>query len=163
MGVPKILQTSTFRWASVASGAFALFVLVVSGFVYWKTDRYLVERSDHVISLQLNVVSALPFERKVDAIEYQLSEDPRGVQFAGLFRPDGSRIAGNLESLPPGLTLDDSVQSTEVKRSGPHGVETRVVRAVGRHLPGGEVLVIGRDVDEALEISRVVSQALALG
>ncbi|MDB5611517.1 MAG: sensor histidine kinase [Bradyrhizobium sp.] len=163
MGLPEFVRTTTFRSAAVAAGAFAVFVLVLFGFIYWKTDRYLIARSDRVITSQLNVMSALPLQRKADVIEYQLSEDPRGVQFAGLFRPDGSRIAGNLESLPPGLTLDDSVQSTEVKRSGPHGVETRVVRAVGRHLPGGEVLVIGRDVDEALEISRVVSQALALG
>jgi hypothetical protein len=91
-------------------------------------------------------------------IEYQLSEDPRGVQFAGLFGPDGSRMAGNLEGLPPGLKLDDSVQSAEVKRSSPNGVETRVVRATGQYLPGGDVLVIGREVDEAMEISKVVSR-----
>jgi signal transduction histidine kinase len=163
MGVPKILQTSTFRWASVASGAFALFVLVVFGFVYWKTDRYLVERSDHVISLQLNIVSALPFERKVDAIEYQLAEDPRGVQFAGLFRPDGSRIAGNLARLPAALKLDATSQSVELVKAGAGENQTRPVRAIGRRLPDGNVLVVGRNVDEAKELSTIVSQALALG
>jgi signal transduction histidine kinase len=163
MGLPEFVRTTTFCWAAVAAGAFAVFVLVLFGFIYWKTEHYLIARSDHVIASQLNVMSALPLERKADVIDYQLSQDPRGVQFAGLFRPDGSRIAGNLASLPPGLKLDDSVQSAEVKRSNPNGVETRVVRAIGEHLPGGEVLVIGRDVDEALEISKVVSQALALG
>jgi signal transduction histidine kinase len=65
--------------------------------------------------------------------------------------------------MPPGLKLDDSAQSAEVKGSGPSGVETRVVRAIGTRLPDGDVLVIGRDVDEARELSKVVSQALALG
>ena len=39
----------------------------------------------------------------------------------------------------------------------------QVVRAIGRRLQNGDVLVIGRNVDETREISRVVGQALALG
>jgi signal transduction histidine kinase len=163
MGLPEFVRTTTFRAAAVATGAFAIFVLVLFGFIYWKTDRYLIARSDHVIASQLSVISALPLERKADVIDYQLSEDPRGVQFVGLFRPDGSRVAGNLDSLPPDLKLDNSVQSAEVKRKSASGVEKRVVRAIGQHLPDGDVLIIGRDVDEAIEISKVVGQALALG
>jgi signal transduction histidine kinase len=111
--------------------------------------------------LQLNVVSALPPERKVDAIDYQLAEDPRGVQFAGLFRPDGSRIAGNLSRLPSTLKLDATVQNVELARDGEKGAQ--LVRAIGRVLPNGDVLVIGRNVDEPKELSKVVSQALVLG
>jgi signal transduction histidine kinase len=113
--------------------------------------------------LQLDVVSALPFERKVDAIEYQLAEDPRGVQFAGLFGSDGSRISGNLARLPSTLTLDATPQSTELLKVGAGENQTRLVRAIGRNLPDGNVLVIGRKVDEAMELSTVVRQALALG
>jgi signal transduction histidine kinase len=163
MGLPELVRTTTFRSAAVATGAFAIFVLVLFGFIYWKTDRYLIARSDHVIASQLSVISALPLERKADVIDYQLSEDPRGVQFVGLFRPDGSRVVGNLDSLPPDLKLDNSVQSAEVKRKSGSGVEKRVVRAIGQYLPDGDMLIIGRDVDEAIEISKVVGQALALG
>jgi signal transduction histidine kinase len=163
MGVPEILRTSTFRWACVASGAFAVFVLVLFGFISWKTDRYLVARSDRVISLQLNVLTALPLERKIGAIDYQLAEDPRGVQFAGLFGSDGSRIAGNLARLPSALKLDATAQSIALGRAGSGENQTRMVRAIGQKLPDGDVLVIGRDVDEAIELSMVVSQALALG
>jgi signal transduction histidine kinase len=161
MSIRDIAGTSTFRWASVAFGAFAAFVLVLFGFIYWKTDRYLVARSDQVVRLQLDVLTALPLERKVGAIDYQLAEDPRGVQFAGLFRADGSRIAGNLAHLPAALRLDATVQNAKLMRTG--APETRLVRAVGRVLPDGDVLVIGRHVDEAMELSTVVSQALALG
>jgi signal transduction histidine kinase len=163
MGLPEFARTNTFRSAVIAAVAFAVFVLVLFGFIYWTTDRYLVARSDHVIASQLSVISALPLERKADIINYQLSEDPRGVQFVGLFGPDGSRIAGNLDGPPAGLRLDDGVQSAQVNRTGPAGVETRDIRAIGKHLDGGQVLVIGRNVDEAVELSKVVSQALALG
>jgi signal transduction histidine kinase len=163
MGLPEFVQTSTFRSAAIAASAFAIFVLALFGFLYWKTDRYLVARSDHVIATQLKVMAALPAELKPHVIQYHLSQDPRGVQFAGMFRADGSRITGNLESLAPGLQLDDTVQSTLVRRNSQSGVETIKVRAVGEHLPNGDILIIARAVDEATEISRVVSQALALG
>jgi signal transduction histidine kinase len=164
MGLPDFARTTTFRSAAVAAGAFAIFVLVLFGFIYWNTDRYLIARSDHVIASQLREMSAMPPERQADIIAYHLSEDPRGVQFAGLFRPDGTRMAGNLDGPPPDLSLDGSVQSARVKRTSANGsVETRVVRAIGQYLPGGDVLVLGRDVDEAVEISRFVGQALALG
>jgi signal transduction histidine kinase len=164
MRLPELARSTTFRSAAVAAGAFTIFVLVLFGFIYQKTDRYLIARSDNVITSQLRVMSALPLERQIDIIAYHLGEDPRGVQFAGLFRPDGTRIAGNLDGLPPDLRLDGSVQSAQVKRtSADGGVETRVVRAIGQSLPGGDVLVLGRDVDEAIEISKVVGQALALG
>jgi signal transduction histidine kinase len=163
MRLPEFVRATTFRSAVIAAAAFATFVMVLFGFIYWKTDSYLVARSDNVIASQLRLMSTFPVERTANAIYYQLAEDPRGVQFAGLFRQDGSRIAGNLDGVPPGLRLDDGVQSAEVKRTGSTGVETRVVRAIGQHLAGGEVLVIGRNVDEAVELSKVVSQALALG
>lgn len=164
MGLPEFARTTTFRSAAVASGAFAIFVLVLFGLIYWNTDRYLVARSDRVIASQLRVMSAMPSERQADTIAYHLSEDPRGVQFAGLFRPDGTRIAGNLDGPPRDLRLDGSVQSAQVKRTSANGgVDTRVVRAIGQYLPGGNVLVLGRDVDEAVEISGVVGRALALG
>src|SRR6202166_3388182 len=164
MGLPEFARTGTFRSAAVASGAFAIFVLVLFGFIYRKTDRYLIARSDNVITSQLKVMSALPPDRQADIIAYHMGEDPRGVQFAGLFRPDGTRMAGNLDGLPADLRLDASVQSAQVKRkSADGGVERRVVRAIGQTLPDGDVLVLGRDVDEAIEISKVVSQALALG
>jgi hypothetical protein len=94
-------------------------------------------------------------------IDYQLAEDPRGVQFAGLFGSDGSRIAGNLARLPPALKLDATAQSVELVKAGAGENGTRLVRAIGRELPDGSVLVIGRNVDEAMQLSSVVSQALA--
>src|SRR6202051_3580322 len=144
MGLPEFIRTTTFRSAAVAAGAFAIFVLVLFGFIYWKTDRYLIARSDHVIASQLKVMSALTLERQADIIAYHLGEDPRGVQFAGLFRPDGTRMAGNLDGLPPDLRLDASVQSAQVKRkSADGGVGRGGVRRAGQTLPDGDVLVLG--------------------
>lgn len=159
----QILRSNTFHRALVVAGVFAIFVVALFGFIYLQTDQYLIARSDQMITRQLNVIAALPGERQLDAIEEHLSQDSRGVQYAGLFTADGRRITGNLEQFPPELKINDSVQSLSVVRTLPAGRETRVIRAIARRTPNGDGLMIGREVDETREISHVVGQALALG
>jgi signal transduction histidine kinase len=147
----------------MVAGVFAIFVIVLFGFIYWRTDDYLIKRSDQMIANQLSVIAALPDGRRLDAIDEHVKQDTRGVHYAGLFGSDGRRISGNLERLPAELKIDDRAQSVPVVGTMAKGGETRVVRAIARRLPGGDVLAIAREVDEAREIAMVVGQALALG
>src|SRR3954468_17890189 len=163
MGQTRIIRSNTFRWALAVAGVFAVFVIVLFGFIYWQADQYLIARSDKMIATQLNIIAGLPNERRLDWINEQLEQDSRGVHYAGLFGADGRKIAGNLERFPPGLQMNESVQSIAVERTLPAGRETHVIRAIARHMPNNDALVVGREVDEAREISHVVAQALALG
>src|SRR5450631_1820741 len=158
----QVIRSNTFQWALAVAGMFAVFVIVLFGFIYWQTDQYLIARSDRMIAGQLNVISALPGERRLEAIDEHLRQDSRGVQYAGSFGADGHRMAGNLEQLPPELK-NDTVGSVSVMRTLPAGRDTRVIRAIARRMPNGDTLIIGREVDETREISHVVGQALALG
>jgi signal transduction histidine kinase len=160
---PQFLHSSTFHWALAVAGVLAVFVIALFGFIYWTTDHYLVARSDGTVAGQLNYIFSLPHERQLEAIDQNLKQDSRGVQYAGLFGADGRKIAGNLERFPPGLKMNDSVRGISVVRTLPAATETRVIRAIAKRTPNGDALVIGREVDEAREISHVVSQALALG
>src|SRR3954447_23855344 len=159
----QIIRSNTFRWALAVAGVFAVFVTVLFGFIYWQTDQYLIGRSDRMIANQLKVLAALPSGRRLDAISEHLRQDSRGVQYAGLFGPKGDKIVGNLEQLPPGLKIDESVQSVSIIRTLADGRETRVIRAIAGRMPNADTLLVGRDVDETREISHVVGQALALG
>jgi signal transduction histidine kinase len=159
----QIIRSNTFQWALAVAGVFAVFVIVLFGFIYWQTDQYLIARSDRMIANQLNFIVGLPNERRVDAIDEHLRQDSRGVQYAGLFGADGRKIGGNLERFPPELNMDDSVENVSVERMLPDGRKSHVIRAIGRHMSDGEALVIGREVDETREISHVVAQALGLG
>ena len=163
MRQPQFMRSTTFRWALAVAGVLAVFVIVLFGFIYWKTDDYLIARSDIMVAKQLDYLAGLSGERQRMAIDAHLEEDSRGVQYAGLFGPDGRKLAGNLEQLPPGLRIDDSVQGVTVVRTLAAGPQTHAIRAIARRLPDGNALVIGREVDETREISHVVGQALALG
>jgi signal transduction histidine kinase len=163
MRQPQFIRSNTFHWALAVAAVFALFVILLFGFIYWKIDDYLTARSDRVITVELDDVAGLSPERRLEAIDERLRQDPRGVQVAAIFAADGHRIAGNLESLPPRLRIDAPAQGADIVRIDRDGREHQVVRAVGRRMRNGDVLVLGRNVDEAGEISHVVGQALALG
>jgi signal transduction histidine kinase len=163
MRQPQFIRSNTFRWALAVAGVLAVFVIGLFGFIYWKIDDYLIARSDRMVASQLNFIAGLPNERQLEAIDQNLKQDSRGVQYAGLFGADGHKIAGNLEQFPPGLRMNDSAQSVSVERMLPAARDTRVIRAIARRMPNGDALLIGREVDEAREISHVVGQALGLG
>jgi signal transduction histidine kinase len=159
----QFLRSNRFRWASAVGAFLAVFVTLFFGFIYWKIDDYLIARSDRMIAVQLNFFSGLPPDRIVDAIGDHLGGDSRGVLFAGLFDANGKRLAGNLARIPGELRIDQPVQSARVARVDQKEPGDPLVRAIGRRLQNGQVLVVGRNVDETRELSHVVGEALALG
>src|SRR5260370_41353652 len=90
----QIIRSNTFRRALAVTGAFAVFVIALFGFIYWHTDQYLISRSGRMIARQLNVIAAFPGERRLDAIDEPLRQDSRGVQYARAFPRDGPRKTG---------------------------------------------------------------------
>jgi signal transduction histidine kinase len=159
----EFVRSTTLRWTALLAALFATFVVAMLGFVYLKTKHDLTIRYDRAIVMQMGVFAQLPAGRRLDAIDENLRQDPGLVRLSGLFGSDGRRVAGNLESLPPGLRTDDAVQSAVVDRLNQGGVAKQAVRLIAQKLPDGDVLVIGRNVDEVEEIARVVGGALALG
>jgi signal transduction histidine kinase len=163
MPLPEFTRSTTLRWTLLVAGIFAAFIVALLGFVYLKTKNDLTVRSDRMIASQMGLFANLSPDRRLDAIDEHLRQDPGRVRLAGLFGSDGRRIAGNLEHLPPDLKTDNAVQTAVVDRADESGREKQAVRMIARRLPNGDVLVIGRNVDEVREIARVVGGALALG
>jgi signal transduction histidine kinase len=159
---PQFLRSSSFRWALMLALALAAIVAALFGFTYWQTASYLTARSDQMIMTQVNAISSLPEQRRLEAIEEHLRQDSRGVQFAGLFNADGRRVAGNIASLPTGLKAGVA-QRTRIAVLGRAGDEDQDVRAIERQLPDDKMLVIGRRVDETMGVAHVIGQALAVG
>ena len=79
-----------------------------------------------------------------------------------MFGADGHRIAGNMESLPGGLTPDVPANAVVV-RIDKRDREKETVRLATEPLPDGEVLAIGRNIEEIGGIAKIVRRALMLG
>lgn len=159
----QFVRSNTFLWAFMVAGVFAAFILMLFGFIYWQIDSYLIARSDRVITAQLDGIADLSPERRLEALDERLRQDPRGVQLAAIFAADGRRMTGNVEQLPGELRIDGPAQRAGIVRIDRGGKERQTVRAIARRMPNGDVLLLGRNVDEASEITHVVGQALALG
>ena len=162
MQLPEFTRSATLRWTLVVAWVFAAFVAALLGFVYLKTRNDLTMRSDRMIASQIRLFEHLSPERMLDAIDEDLKQDPERVRLTALFGSDGRRIAGNLERLRPDLRADNAVQTAVVDRVDESGQERQAVRLIVRKLPNGDVLVVGRNVDEVREIARVLGWALTL-
>ncbi|MDE5451797.1 two-component sensor histidine kinase [Bradyrhizobium sp. CSA112] len=163
MRLPDFARSTTLRWAVLVAAIFTTLTIAMLGFVYLKTKHDLTTRSDRMIASQLSLFADLSPARRLEAIDELLKQDPGRVRLAGLFDSDRRRLAGNLDALPPILKIDDEVQGVIVDRVDEAGREKQAVRLIARNLPNGDVLVIGRNVDEVGEIALVEGIAIALG
>jgi len=163
MQLTEFARSTTLQWTLLVAALFAGFVVALLAFVYLKTKHDLTIRSDRMIVSQMSVFADLSPERRLDAIDEHLKQDPWRIRLAALFDPNGRRIAGNLENLSPDLKTDNAVQSAVVDRMDESGSERQAVRLIAQRLPNGDVLAIGRNIDEVAEIAHVVGGAFALG
>jgi len=159
--LPDFARTTTFRWTLIVAGAFFFCTMLLFGFVYWQTALYVMDKYDVLLSEEMRVFSANTPEQRLQEIDDRLRKDPQRIKVAGLFSADGHRIVGNLESLPRGLTPDVPTNAMVV-RLDDRGRELQQVRIAAHLLPSGDVLVIGRNIDEIVELAEIVVRALAL-
>src|SRR3984893_2340982 len=160
--LPDFIRTTTFRWTLAIAGVFVLYTLVLFGFVYWQTAAYLISENDALLIEELRVFAANTPEQRLAEIDDRCRKDPRRIKIRGLFGADGHRIVGDIESLPSGLTPDIPAVAVVVRLQGGDR-ENQKVRLAAHPLANGEVLVIGRNIDEIAMIAEIVGRALALG
>src|SRR5260370_26807679 len=160
--LPDFARTTTFRWTLAVAGAFVLCTLLLFGFVYWQTAAYMTSKIDVLLTEELRLFAATTPEQRLAEIDGRLRKHPDRIKIAGRFGAAGHRIAGNVESLPGGLAPDVPVDAVVV-RVDDRGREMQKVRLAAHPLPSGEVLVIGRNIDEIADIAGIVGRGLALG
>lgn len=162
MHLPDFARITTFRWTLAVAGVFVLCTVVLFGFVYWRTTAYFTSSFDSLLIGEMRLFVADSAEKRLADIDDRLRDDPRHIRVAGLFGADGRRIAGNIEHFPPNLTRDVPADAVVVRVDN-DGREIEKVRLVARALPSGEVIVIGRNIDELAEIAKIDGWALVLG
>src|SRR5260370_17491515 len=88
MRQPQFIRSNTFHWALMVAGVFAVFVIVLFGFIYWQIDDYLTARSDRVITLELEGVAGLSPDRRLPPIPPNLGHHPPGVPLPPVIAPN---------------------------------------------------------------------------
>ncbi len=159
----QFIRSQTFHWTAVLAALFAIFVTALFAFTYFSIDDYLIARSDRMIAARAGFFAELPRERLISALDDHLEQDSRGVQFSGVFDAGKNRLVGNIAAQPEGLDIGGPARSVPLLRRGDEEGGAKSVRTVARRLANGDILVVGRNVDETTEVFTVVGTALALG
>jgi hypothetical protein len=74
--LPEFTRSTTLRWTLLVAGLFAGFIVALLGFVYLKAKADLTARSDYMIAAQMALFAQLSPDRRLDAIEEHLKQDP---------------------------------------------------------------------------------------
>src|SRR5258706_7963463 len=92
MRQPQFIRSNTFHWALMVGGVFAVFVIVLFGFIYWQIDDYLTNRSDRVITLELAGISGPAPQQRLAARDAPPEGEPPGAQRTAVICAHGSPI-----------------------------------------------------------------------
>ena len=164
----KLLQTSTFRLAATYLAVFAVSVGLVLGYVYWNTALLLERQLEDTIEAEVQGLAEQYRTRGVggliETVERRSAQDSNSVYLFTNFR--GTRLAGNLQGLPPEATKGKSgwveFPYAIVTARGPQQHQARAFHVT---LADGATLVVGRDVEERRNLAKIIHRTLfwALG
>jgi signal transduction histidine kinase len=154
MRLSEVWRTTTFRLTLLYGLLFALGIGALLAMVYLRTAVYLTQRVDRILDAEATAEMAVPRAALRQTLDDALILNGRTSVFA-LFAADGTRITGNLRALPEGLT--PAGRPVEAAATPEFGASARLL---ARRLPSGEVLVVGRDIDQLREIRRIIASAL---
>jgi len=156
-------RSATTRLILIYGAFFVLWSIVLVGFVYWETNRYLSRVVDEIVEQRVLYLTSIDRERLPEAMEATGALDLRGVMSLGLFGADGRYIEGNIERVPTDLPPDGSIHAL------PQGVERRgraqrqPARGIATRLGNGELLILARDTSVIDQVGVILRHALLWG
>ncbi len=161
----RYLRSSTFRLAVVYLLLFEGSVCVVLGFVYWTTAMHLEMEADAAIDRELRSLAARYRGRGLASfsrvLEDRVARSPRGP-FIYLFATAGRRsLAGNVSGWPDAAPAPDGWIEFPLRTAREPDDTPHLARARVSALPGGLLLLVGRDMYEIDRACRRIRLALA--
>ena len=154
MRFSEVWRTSTFRLSLLYGGLFIVGAVALLAMVYVRSAVYLTHRVDDILAAEASAQMSEAPDRLKPTIDAALVINGRTSVFA-LFTPDGKRETGNLIAIPKGLTPGRRPVEMGVTPDFPASA-----RLIAKRLPSGEVLVVGRDINQLREIRRIIASAL---
>jgi signal transduction histidine kinase len=165
----KTLTSSTFKLALIAIGAFGAIVSAIFIYVYLTTSAYVRSRSDGAIITEAaslrEAYDQAGRDRLIGLIRQRTADRGFADHFYALADPSYAILAGNLASWPPAAAASGWTEF-RAPPAGPNAADRPLVRALLAELPGGDRLLVGRDIgdldDFAARIEAAVISIVAL-
>jgi signal transduction histidine kinase len=161
----KLFQTTTFRLSLTYLALFSAAAIVAIFYIYWNTTVLLSRQLNQTIDAELKGLAEQYRAGGLDQLVRTVAERSQtpGNSLYLVADEDGTQLAGNLSAVSPQLW--DSVGPVEFdyRRPAPGGVERRLAFANVFRLPGDYRLIVGRDIEDRRDLSRLIWTTMLWG
>ncbi|MBV9559424.1 MAG: hypothetical protein JOY90_03030, partial [Bradyrhizobium sp.] len=166
MLLAKTFASSTFKLALIAIGSFGVIVSAIFAYVYLATASYVRSRSDRaIITEYLGLRDAhqhVGRDELIDLIRKRMADKSFADGVYLLVDSSLVPLAGNLREWPQAATAPSGW--TEFRATPlPDSASKPLVRAVLETFPGGDRLLVGRDISDLDNLTAEIKTAVILG
>ena len=163
MLLTKTLTSSTFKLALIAIGAFGAIVSAIFIYVYLSTSAYVRSRSDSAIITEAaglrEAYEQSGRDRLIDLIRLRTADRSFAQHFYLLADRSSAILAGNLENWPPAAAASGWTEF-RAPPAASNAADHPLVRAMLAELPGGDRLLVGRDISDLDAFARQIKVAV---
>jgi signal transduction histidine kinase len=148
----KTLTSSTFKLALIAIGTFGVIVSAIFSYVYLSTSSYVRSRSDRAIMTEyLSLRSAYQRsgrEGLTGLIQQRLADKSFADNVYVLVDPSSTILAGNLTTWPSSVAAAGGWAEFRAPEPLAGATSQPLLRGWIETLPGGDRLMVGRDISD---------------
>lgn len=167
MLLAKTLTSSTFKIALIAIGTFGVIVSAIFSYVYLSTSSYVRSRSDRAIMTEYSSLQGAYEESGRDGLIALIRQRVADRSFADnvyiLADPSSAVLAGNLEAWPSTVTTERGWTEFRAPRRSSGSTGRPLLRAMLETFPGGDRLLVGRDISDLDSFTERIKTAVISG
>ena len=161
----KAASTTAFRLSAAAVIVFLLAAAAISGFLFWQTNTVLTDQVLGQLRAESQLLKAENAGGGPVAIAAAVTalSRPEGAGLYFLADPNGSKIAGNLNRVPPELAASPQGGVFRYKPERSAGAAERLAVAIPVDLGPAMKLLVGRDIEDQRTFADTMKRAFLLG
>jgi signal transduction histidine kinase len=158
----RLLGSTPFRLTLAYMGAFVLAAALIVGFIAWRANDLLTNKVVETLEAEITGLRE-QFQaggaERLAAIVAQRAGEP-GSSLYLLVDSTGRKVAGNLDRVPPefGGATRGSVFTYMSSVPERRGISSRLAVGVPLPVPGGLLLIVGRDIEDLHRFAGTMGQ-----
>jgi signal transduction histidine kinase len=161
----KLFRTTTFRLSLTYLALFSAAAILAIAYIYWNTTVLLSRQLNQTIDAELKGLAEQYRAgglNQLVRIVAERSETP-GNSLYLVADSEGHQLAGNLSAVSPELWNSLGPVEFNYRRPAAGGIERRLAFANVFRLPNDYRLIVGRDIEDRRDLSRLVRSAMLWG
>jgi signal transduction histidine kinase len=163
----KTLASSTFKLALIAIGTFGVIASAIFSYVYLSTSSYVRSRSDRAIITEYSSLQGAYARSGRDGLIALIRERIADKSFADnvyvFVDPSLAALGGNLGAWPSTATAPKGWTEFRVPEPLPNTTNRPLLRAMFETFPGGDRLLVGKDISELDSFTDQIKTAVISG